>query len=504
MCKCRSLLNSVITNDNIQCISDYELLFHAQLTNCSISCRERNSIERWFISPSSHITVSNQSLVLLLSRTCPLFTSSQYGLAPITTTTSEASSSGSSNSGPVAGALIGGMLLGAILAVAIGLGIFMVFWFMKRRRGQDGKNLKEIEAVSDTPLCTRYTAPDKNTNGQTTDGEYEPVSICAHDSVELENAYEPTGIGLVLQYQSAAKKPSKGKSANQKKQRASQDKSATKQPPEQKVFEDEAGYVVPDVLWEGKQRPKPPGSNQPVQTPASSKANIAATTVAEKTTDKVEYDVPEGVEKAKSHHSWQVPSIHSKDQPEKSAIKAHKKTSPSTGKGRQKQAKAVVGAQQQEHTLQQLQPAAKQSKKSVQSNKPEKKKKPYLNPQNSSQLARQYLGTDATTTSDAQTASTSKTRSHDAVKSKLNTFLSPAASVQAATTHKPLTRQTSSSTIEKIKEESVSSKVKAMATMLEGGGGQGGSSNADSEAQDTKSKKKYVNFTESEMLYCTV
>ena len=514
LCGCNIYLNSLISDIQLQCISNDsakrdsdEFIFHA-LFGCD-NCQERAFIEQWFSNLTSGVTVSRQSLFLVIDRSCPLYAT----LSDIT----ECMDSGpgtvtsGTSGGAVAGALIGGILIGAILAVGIGLGIFFLVFWLKRRRGRDNiKMMNKVDANSEFPLSTRYISADKNTH-QPVHDDYEPITAYTHESVEEENPYEPIGQAL------HERKSKKGLKPNQKKQKST--KSSSKEHSEKRVMEDEAGYVVPDVLWAGKKRPTAPTAagaqaDQSAITKTSSKANTA--TAQTGTTGKVEYDVPERVEVSASRAQTEqrskikgqteqtstvkVQNEHLRKQFSDNAQGAAGKTTGavqvSTSKGHQKKPNKLstnVNAQQEQPSKARSIKPDNEAVNPVQtSSKPVKKSKPKQQQPNPSELARQYQsgGANAASSFGASTSTTSAKQSHGAVKSKLQNILTPPSSA-----HTPLSRQTSSSAVEKVKPKE--SLVKAMTNMLEGGGGQAGgkaTSGSETQEQGDKTKKKYVDL----------
>ena len=505
-CNCTFFLPSNNTEVSIQSFntSRYEdlgtLLLHASLKNCiKTHCAPRQALEDWHGGPIPHITVNNLTLLLLQDRNCPLYTGSLSSSEclpmepqlPVT----DGLESGSGNLGvTVAGALIGGIALGIALTVGVGLVTFFLLWY--RRHHHDGKNakmMKKIQVDSETPLSTRYIPANKNTNIQSNE-DYEPVSVTAHDTEdpELENAYEPIGRGQPPAPVAATVKSTKVRRSNQKKKKNVNSDSASNETSGQKVIqEDAAGYVVPDVLWKGKQRPVASVGNEKsarVQKPDKRVTSTVSPSTAA-TTKTVEYDVPEGVDTSQSRTQAQ-PTSKVKGQGEQSSLTLQWTTAkeksqqplssiseeqPSSGKGHHKQLQRLLqpagtGNSQQESTSQvQQQLSSSQGKeltKPVQEGSKSNKKSKPNQQQNATKLAKQYQSEST----NLAVTNTAKLQTHDTVKSKLQNLLSPMPAHGTANT--PLSRQTSSSTVEKTKadSDSLASKVKAMASLLEGGG----------------------------------
>ena len=496
----------------LQCSNHYtdEILLVAFLNTPS---REEllNRLEQW-IMETSYVTVSNLSIQLRLDRSCPLYTTSstsseclqdptQSGIPEVVT--------GSSNGGAVAGALIGGILLGVILTVGVGAVILLLLWWRQLRGDRDKKvqMMKKVDPNVGTTLTSkRYVPSTENLHQESNEAGYEPISAYIKEGSGVGNTYEP-------------QQADKQGAAKQKKQKKSSNKDSDK-----KVMEDESGYVVPDTLWEGKQRPVAPRSAVSAQTStATGKASKNTTSVSD-TTKKVasEYDVPEGIEhQDTSKVKGQQRESQSAQQAPASTLgqKEHVQYT-SSGKDHQKQklqakepSKITIQPTEQSTQNNELKKTAAAA---VQGDKPTKKNKPKLHQkkENSSKLALQYQSNTSTLPSDKSTGSaTTNTaapqQDHTAVKSKLQNLFAPASSSQPtkATTHVKLSKKpNAASAMEgaKIQHQQQqeapqqTSKVMAMAQKLQSavGSGQASAKAGPGETTDSKSpgaaKKKYV------------
>ena len=441
-----------------------------------------NTLEMWISGPFPHVTVSRLGLQLSLDRSCPLYTTSPTSdecLDPVS-----AGVTRSSNSGAIAGALIGGILLGAILTVGVGsVIVLLLLWW--RQRGGDKKvqMMKKVDLNMGTTLVKRYIPSTENLHQESNDAGYEPIGVYIKDGDgdrRAGNTYE-----LQADEQNVAK---------QKKQKKKSNKDSG-----EKVIEDESGYVVPDTLWQGKQRPVAPGSAASAKTPGKSSKN---TTPTPETITSVEYDVPEGIDTSKMKGQKETLSA---QQVSTSTLgqKEHVKQAP-TGKGHQKRK-----LQAKEPLKITSQPENNELKKSAgvqDGGKPTKKNKPILHQkkENSSKLALQYQSSTSTSSfgkpGAAATSTVAPQQAHGAVKSKLQNLLTPAVSSQPTkATHAKLSKQPSTSATESAKvqqkqqEPQQTSKVMAMAQKLQGVGQT--SATAGPEMTDSKSsgaKKKYV------------
>ena len=501
-CNCNFSLPSRNAEVSIQSINTSQhddlgtFLLHASLQNCiNNRCAQRQALEDWYSGPTPHVTVGTLTFLLLRDRKCPLYTSSLSSSECLPMEpqpllmTDHSLESGSDNTGAtVAGALIGGIALGIALTVSIGLVIFFLLRYRQHHHhGKNVKMMKKIEVDSEAPLSTRYIPANKNINNE----DYEPISVHPRDTEDpgLDNAYEPIRGGQPPLSAAAVETKISGSNQKKKKKNNVNSASASNEISGQKVIqEDAAGYVVPDILWEGKQRPVAPAEKTKsarVQTPdkRSPLTVSASTAVATKT---VEYDIPEGVDTSQSRTHVQ-PASKVKGQREESSkdksqqpisnATGHSTQQLSSGKGHHKQPAAPDNSQQEKASQVQPQPRSNQlhgkelARPVQEGSKPNKKSKPNL-----------------------------QQKTHDNVKSKLHNLLSPMpASGNAHTPPLVLPKQTSSSTVEntkvtKLDSDSPASKVKAMASMLEGGGSTPSTASG-SDVSDSKSagaKKKYV------------
>ena len=467
-----------------------------------------NSLKLWITGAYPYVTVSNLGIQLRLDHSCPLHTNSLTSNECLDLITPPASTSsnvvtGGSNGGAVAGALIGGILLGVILAVGVGSVILLLLWW--RRRGGDKKAqmMKKIDPT--TTLAQRYVPSTENLHQESTEAGYEPIGVYIKEGSRdhrAANAYD-----MQAGEQEAMK---------QKKQKKSSNKNSGK-----KVMEDESGYVVPDVLWEGKQRPVAPGSAV-----SAEKTESNNTPSAPKTT--TEYDVPEGIEHRDANKVKGQREPQSAQHVPTNTLSQKQPQQILTGKDHQKQ---KLQAKEPPKTMsrpteQSQKNELKKSAVAQQGDKPTKKNKPILHQkkENSSKLAAQYQSDTSPSLSrfgkSGEAAPTSLTaasaqQDHTAVKSKLQNLLTPAASSQPTTTTKPthtkLSKQpgpaasateNSSAKLQhqhqpqqrQQQESQQASKVMAMAQKLQGAVGQastkGGTETTDSKSPGTK--KKYV------------
>ncbi len=522
LCNCSLTNRDKITPLSLQCdeASDQytdEILLRAVV---SISSRAEllNSLQLWIIGTSPSVTVSDLGIQLLLDRSCPLYTTSDTSNECLDPTTKPATviiTESSSNGGAIAGALIGGILLGVILTVGVGSVIILLLLWWKKRGGDNKKvqMMKKVDPKSvGTTLATRYVPSTENLHQESTEAGYEPIAAYIKDGSgdrRAANAYEE-------------------ETTKQKKQR----KKNSNKDSDKKVMEDESGYVVPDSLWEGKQRPVAPGSATSAQkTGKTSKPDAPS---APETTTKVEYDVPEGIE----HRDANLNKVKGQRVPQSAqhiptnTISQKEHVQPQhqqtlTGKDHQKQklqAKEPPKMTRQPTELSQNNELKKSTARTVlQDDKPAKKNKPisYQKKENSSKLAVQYHESDTSTSTFGKSGAvpTSKAapqQDHTAVKSKLQNLLTPAASSQPTTTTKPthakLSKQPGASATESSsgkvqhqqpqaqqkqqkQESQPASKVMAMAQKLQGAVGQASAKAPGPETTDSKSpgaKKKYV------------
>jgi hypothetical protein len=468
----------------------------------------------WITGTSPNVTVSNLGIQLLLDRSCPLYTTSPTSNECLGRTTKPATvvnTESSSNGGAIAGALIGGILLGVILTVGAGSVIILLFLWWKKRGGDIKKvqMMKKVDPKSvGTTLATRYVPSTENLHQESTEAGYEPIAAYIKDGSgdrRAANAYE------VQAGEEEATKQKKRRKKNSNKE---------------KVMEDESGYVVPDSLWEGKQRPVAPGSATSAQ--KTSKPDHV-TPPAPETTTKVEYDVPEGIE----HRNANLNKVKGQRAPQSAqhiptnTISQKEHLQPQqqqtlTGKGHQKQklqAKEPPKTTSQPTELSQNNELKKSAARAVlQDDKPTKKNKPLSlqKKENSSKLAVQYHESDTSTSAfgksgAAPTSKATPQQDHTAVKSKLQNLLTPAASSQPTTkpTHAKLSKQPSTLATESSsgkvqhqaqqrqqqQESQPASKVMAMAQKLQGAVGQASTKAPGPETTDSKSpgtKKKYV------------
>lgn len=450
---------------------------------------------------------NGSTFLLLLDRTCPLYTTT-LNSAECQSLEPPADCS-SDNGGAIAGALIGGILLGAAMTmIGVALAAFGLLWYRRQHHDADkAKMMKQLDTGVETPLSMRYIPADKNINARSNEDNYEPVSPYTHDSSDdtgLENPYESIQ-GLAVK---------SGQKENKK--HVTFTKGSRENSGQKVIREDDSGYVLPDVLWEGKQRPAiAPAKIAQAQIPNKTTTSTVSVMIPPATeAAKVEYDVPEGVNVSKSHThvqpstskikgqrepSSQQPTIAVASQNQPSQLpdrsgnsgQGSKTEQPPTGKGHHKQLQRLVSKEKNsQHDLTQAQPQSSKSKEKgltkptkEEGAKPAKKVKPKLQ-QNASKLAQQYQ-TDSTKTT---------AQSHDTVKSKLQNLLSPSLA-QGPAAHTPVLRQVSSSaTVEKKVvqgSDSPASKVKAMASMLEGGvGGQAASSSETPDSKNAGAKRK--------------
>ena len=506
---CNCSLSGYITPILLQCnnLDIDEIILRARIEVSSLV--RLGTLERWIRGPFPNVTVSNLGLQLHLDHSCPLYTTFSASnecldLDPITSVPAFISKevTGSSNGGAVAGALIGGILLGVILTLGVGSVILLLLWWKQRDPDKKAQMMKKVDPNVGTTLAKRYIPSTENLNLQSYSGDYEPIGVYVHDrsgDKGAGNTYESQVDGE--------------DSAKQKKQKKTSNKDSGKP-----VIEDESGYVVPDVLWEGKQRPVAPGSAASAQTPISKTSK--STTLALQKTTKVEYDVPEGIEhqntsrikgQREPQSAQQVPA----------STQGQKEHVPQiqTGKDHQKQKlqakepSKITSQTEQSQNNEVSKPAA------AQGGKPAKKNKPKLNQkkENSSKLALQYQS-DTSATSFGKSGATAGTgtaapqQAHADVKSKLQGLLTPAASAQPTkAAHAKLAKQSGISATESAKvqkqqqqEPQPTSKVMAMAQKLQGGGQTGTSTIAGSKTSDSKSpgaKKKYVRMLYTKLLH---
>ena len=504
LCNCD--LSQSITNVLIQCNDAIngdtdEIVFQAIINSRSCptinNCEVQDIAEQWIRGPSPYVRVGSLGHSIFLDRSCPLYTTSLISsecldTTPVTTTETMMRSS-SGNGGAVAGGLIGGILFGVILTVGVGLGIFLLLW-QRQRRGKKVPMMKKLDPNTDTMLSKRYIPSIQDLNQSNDD--YEPISAYVQDGSK------DRGVGNTYESQTDNQGPAKGKK---------QKKNSNKDSGKQHVIEDESGYVVPDTLWEGKQRPVAPGSAKSAKTPSktSEYATIAPETTTKveydvpiEKTKKTDYDVPEGVEPQNTSRVKGQREPQSQQKPTGTLGQKERVQQTPTGKDHQKQSlqvkqpSKITGRPEQSQNNELNKPAA-------QGGKPTKKNKPklYQKKANSSELALQYQSDTSTTSAAAAAAAAASTapHAHDAVKSKLQNLFSPIPSSQPATkaTHAKLSKQPSSSAAENIKvqqQEPQVSKVMAMAQKLQGAGqasaAAGGSETSDSKTVGTK--KKYV------------
>ena len=391
--------------------------------------------------------------------------------------------------------------------------------------------MKKVDPNVGTTLAKRYIPSTENLHQESNEAGYEPITAYIKDGAgdrRAGNTYE-----LQAKEQDAAKqKKQKKKSikesndagyepitayikdgdgdrrahelqaneqdaAKQKKQKKKSNKDSGKN-----VIEDESGYVVPDTLWEEKQRPVAPGSAASAQTPGKTSKN---TIPAPETVTKVEYDVPEGIE----HRDTSKVKGQREPQSERQAPtsnldqKEHVQQAP-TGKDHRKQ---KLQAKEPSKITSQPEQSQNNESAAVQGGKPAKKNKPILHQkkENSSKLALQYQSNTSASSfgkSGAAATSTAAPQAHNAVKSKLQNLLTPAVSSQPTKPiHAKLSKQPSTSAKESAKvqqqqqqqEPQQTSKVMAMAQKLQGVGQ--ASTTAGPETTDSKTsgaKKKYV------------
>ena len=464
----------------------------------------QQTLEQWISGPAPIVTVSNLGIQLRLDRSCPLYTTlptSDECLDPLPTSTQpdnvpDVVAAGSSNGGAVAGALIGGVLLGVILIVGIGSVILLLLWWRQRGSGdKKAQMMKKVEGAK------RYIRSTENLHQESTDDAgYEPIA-----------AYIKDGSGHSRARNTYKAQADDQDAAKHKKRKKNSDKNSGK-----KVMEDESGYVVPDILWEGKQRPVAPGSA------ASAGKSVKTTSPGQEMTAKVEYDVPEGIEhrdKSKVKGQGEPQSI----QPAPTGTlgqKAHVQWGTPTGKDHQKQklqAKEASKTVTSQPAEQSQNNKPKKSVAAVQGEKSAKKDKPILHKkkESSSKLALQYQSnTPSSSSGKAGAGVVANTQApkqdHTAVKSKLQNLLTPsAASPQPATkaSHAKLSKKPTSSAAESAKvvqqqpqqqqqEPQQTSKVMAMAQKLQGAAAVGHTrATAGPETTDSKgpgAKKKYV------------
>ena len=527
LCNCDLYLPSLTSNRTIECSNNMDsdsILFRAMLSsNITGNCNLRQCLEDWFGRPSPHVRVSNQNHLLLLDRTCPLYSRSLTSMECLEDRAETGSTAGSG--GSIAGALIGGVILGALLAVGIGLGI-VLFLCYRQRRYCFRMITKKLDPDSEMRSSTRYI-PQVEMNAQLpVSDNYEPITSYSN---EYENKdqnyshYEPCGIVDTQQHTTQAVASKNGSKSNQKPKlkgaKANSSTAASSGKREQHlkpkqlggVYEDDSGYVVPDVLWEGKQRPQKPTAQG--NTTKQTKATAAATKAMPA---KVEYDVPEVVDNARyqppggtqkqtssaKEKSKLTTAVGRQKEPvQHTVVDGNKRAEQAkeNGNGRQTQKARQVPQHPSITATQQQQQQCKEPPKSTQGGKPTKKGKDKRGQQQnpSQQLPHQTAPSSATTADTA--AATRPPQSHDAVKHKLQNVLAPVPAKVAG--HPPLTRQTSSSATEMKKVEpgagGTASKVKAMAHFLEGGGGQADGGGTSAETSDAKNsppetKKKYV------------
>ena len=455
-----------------------------------------DSLELWIKGTSPYVTVSNLGIQLRLDRSCPLHTNSITSNECLDLATPPAGGNG----GAVAGALIGGILLGVILAVGVGSVILLLLWW-KRRGGPDikAKMMKKINPTSvGTTLATRYVPSTENLHQESTEAGYEPVGLYVKEGSRDHRAANTYDVQAGEQ-----------EAMKQKKQKKNSNKNSDK-----KVMEDESGYVVPDTLWDGKQRPVAPGSA------ASAEKTSKYTPSAPKTT--TEYDVPEGIEHRDAN------KVKGQREPQSAQHGALSKKQPqqtSAGKDHQKQklqAKPEPPKTTNQPKEQSQNNELKKSAAVLQGDKPTKKNKPLLHQkkENSSKLAAQYQSDTSPSSKFGKSGGAAPTslkaapaqQDHTAVKSKLQNLLTPAASPQpttAKTNHAKLSKQLATSATEgssnkkqhphqqqqrQQQESQQVSKVMAMAQKLQGAVGQasakGGAETTNSKSPGTK--KKYA------------
>ena len=450
-----------------------------------------NSLELWITGTSPNVTVSNLGIQLRLDRSCPLHTNSRTSNECLDLATPPAGGNG----GAVAGALIGGILLGVILAVGVGSVIILLLLWWKRWGGPDkkAKMMKKIDPTSvGTTLATRYVPSTENLHQESTEAGYEPVGLYVKEGSRDHRAANTYDVQAGEQ-----------EATKQKKQKKNSNKNSDK-----KVMEDESGYVVPDTLWEGKQRPVAPGSA------ASAEKTSKNAPSAPKTT--TEYDVPEGIEHRDAN---KVKGQREPQSAQHGALSQKQPQQTSTGKDHQKQ-KLQAKAELPKITEQSQNNELKKLAGALQGDKPTKKNKPLVHQkkENSSKLAAQYQSDSSPSSKFGKSGGAAPTslkaapaqQDHTAVKSKLQNLLTPAASSQpttAKTTHAKLSKQLATSATESSsnkkqhqqqqrqqQESQQASKVMAMAQKLQGAVGQasakGGAETTDSKSPGTK--KKYV------------
>ena len=450
-----------------------------------------NSLKLWINGTSPYVTASNLGIQLRLDRSCPLHTNSLTSNECLDLATPPAGGNG----GAVAGALIGGILLGVILAVGVGSVIILLLLKWKRWGGLDKKvkMMKKIDPTSvGTTLATRYVPSTENLHQESTEAGYEPVGLYVKEGSRDHRAANTYDVQAGEQ-----------EATKQKKQKKNSNKNSDK-----KVMEDESGYVVPDTLWEGKQRPVAPGSA------ASAEKTSKNAPSAPKTT--TEYDVPEGIEHRDAN---KVKGQREPQSAQHGALSQKQPQQTSTGKDHQKQ-KLQAKAELPKTTEQSQNNELKKLAGALQGDKPTKKNKPLVHQkkENSSKLAAQYQSDSSPSSKFGKSGGAAPTslkaapaqQDHTAVKSKLQNLLTPAASSQpttAKTTHAKLSKQLATSATESSsnkkqhqqqqrqqQESQQASKVMAMAQKLQGAVGQasakGGAETTDSKSPGTK--KKYV------------